>query len=141
MSAFVVDEAAAEFTVTWAMEIPVARDVEDAARRALAHLTRPGSLATSFLVTGRDGQTWRVDLAGEIETHEADRIVDVPGDHIIGSPWVQVVPSDERPAAVFVDDEQADRYAAAYDDGSQAEPAQIWGTQLGEQMIAEALDD
>src|SRR4051794_7956336 len=61
--------SAAEYMVTWAMPIEVARDVEDAATRALAHLVRPGSLAVAFFVTGPDGKTHQVDLAGEIETH------------------------------------------------------------------------
>lgn len=130
--------SAAEFTVTWAMEIPVARDVEDAARRALAHITRPGSLATSFLVTGQDGQTWRVDLAGEIETHQADRIVDVRGDHIIGRPLVHVVPSSSGPAAVFADQEQAERYAEAAGEGWEDEHGVVCDLQLGEAVIAEA---
>lgn len=128
----------ADFMVIWAMPIEVAADHEDAARRALAHITRPGSLAVAFYVTGGDGRTLQVDLAGEIETHEVDRIVGLTGDHIIGRPLVHVVPSDSGPAAVFADQEQAERYAAAAGEGWQDEHGIVCDRQLGEALIAEA---
>lgn len=127
-----------EFTVTWAMPMPVAADHEDAARRALAHIRRPGSLATVFRVTGRDGQTWQIDLAGEIEAHEVEAIVDVPGDHIIGCPLVHVVPSDKNPAAVFADQAQAEEYAQAAGEGWEDEHGIVCDRRHGAALIAEA---
>ncbi len=128
-----------EYLVTWAMPIAIARDAEDAARRALAHITRPGSLAASFRVTDHEGRTLQVDLAGEIETHPVDAIVDAAGDHVIGRPLVHVVPSDKHPAAVFRRLDLAERYAAAAGEGWEAEHAVICDDETAEALIAEAL--
>jgi hypothetical protein len=66
-----------DYLVSWTMDV-VAKDPEDAARKAMAHIKRPGSWANVFSVTDQDGHTRTIDLLEADEERATRRLKATP---------------------------------------------------------------